>query len=270
MAFDTNRGREFVRSIDLSGTPRGITTARSTRGDILDPDSIHTDGEVFDKAKTQAQIVGAGVFSFAPGVAAEVRQGVSDSVLLAQLLANKGVSAEEKPLEWFRAYFDVLQKVGWIVQESTWTDYTAQGTAVEVHDKILEVMTAVLGASAAAIAVITATVHALSGMNPNSPWMTLFNRESQKARLARFQIGLVEKEENSEISLSLLACLIEAHSDITQVFFFKFKNSGATFRANSGNLFIDRTHLNDPDMSRIIREKIRAYQTNYLSSILDL
>jgi len=268
MAFDTHRGREFVRSIDLSGTPRGITTTRSTRGDILEPDSVQAAGKVFDKAKTQAQIVGAGVFSFAQGVTSEVRQGISDSALLAQLLANKKVSAEENPLGWFTTYFDVLQKVGWIVQESTWTDYTAQGAAVEVHDKILEVMTAALGPSAAAIAVITATMHALSGMNPSSPWISLFNRESQKARLARFQIGLLEKEENSDVSISLLACLIEAHTDITQVLFFKFKNAGATFRANSGKVFINPTYLNDLGPS--IREKIHAYQTNYLSSILDL
>jgi hypothetical protein len=268
MAFDAHRGREFVRSIDLSGTPGEIVTTRSTGVDILEPDSFQGAGEVFDKAKMQAQVVGAGLFSFAQGVTAETRQGISDSALLAQLVANKKVSAEENPLEWFAAYFDVLQKVGWTVQESTWTDYTAQGTAVEVHDKILEVMTAVLGPSAAAIAVITATIHALSGMNPNSAWMTLFNRESQKARLARFQIGLVEKEENSDIFVSLLACLIEAHNDITQVLFFKFKNAGATFRANSGKVSINRTSLNDLGPS--IRDKIHAYQTNYLSSILDL
>jgi hypothetical protein len=268
MAFDTRRGIEFVRSIDLSGTPYRVSTTSSTRGDILDPESLQPTGEVFDKAKTQAQVVGAGVFSFAQGVTAEVRQGISDSALLAQLQANKKVSAEKNPLEWFAAYFAVLQQVGWIVQESTWTDYTAEGTAVEVHDKILEVMTAVLGPSAAALAVITATVHALSGMNPNSSWMSLFNRESQKARLARFQIGLVEKEENSDVFVSLLACLIEAHSDVTQVLFFKFKNAGATFRANSGKVSVDRASISR--MGPTIREKIKAYQTNYLSSILDL
>ena len=105
-------------------------------------------------------------------------------------------------------------------------------------------------------------------MNANSPWMTLFNRESQKARLARFQIGLVEKEEGSDVFVSLLACLIEAHSDITQVLFFKFKNAGATFRANSGKVSVDRTSISR--MGPTIREKINAYQTNYLSSILDL
>jgi hypothetical protein len=268
MAFDTVEAREFVRSIDLSGTPLGMDTTRATRGDILESDFVQTAGEVFDKAKTQAQVVGAGVFSFARGVTADARQGISDSALLAQLVANKKVSAEEKPLEWFAAYFDVLQKIGWTIQESTWSDYTAQGKAVEVHDKILEVMTAVLGPSAAALAIVAATVNALKGMDPSSSWMRLFNRESQKARLARFQIGLVEKNENSDVFVSLLACLIEAHSDITQVLFFKFKNAGATFRANSGKVSINRVSLNDLIPS--IREKIHSYQTNYLSSILDL
>ena len=83
MKFDTIRATEFVKSIDLSGTPRGI----------LPQDAATDAGEVFDKAKSQAQVVGSGVFSFAQGVTAEVRQAISDSALLAQLVANKQVSA---------------------------------------------------------------------------------------------------------------------------------------------------------------------------------
>jgi|HubBroStandDraft_6_1064221.scaffolds.fasta_scaffold233667_2 hypothetical protein len=268
MAFDSLRAIEFVRSIDLTGTPLGTSTARATgTRDILEPAALDAGG-VFDKAKAQAQVVGAGVFSFAQGVTPEVRQAISDSALLAQLHANKSVSAQNQPLEWFAAYFDVLQKIGWIVQESTWNDYTAKGAAVEVHAKILEVMTAALGPSAAALAVIGATIDALKGMNPRSPWMTIFNRESQKARIARFQIGLVEHEENSDVVVSLLACLIEAHNDITQVLFFKFKNAGATFRANSGKVSINRPRLSE--LSPFIVDQIRAYQTNYLSTILNL
>jgi hypothetical protein len=256
MAFDSLRAIEFVRSIDLTGTPLGTSTARATgTRDILEPAALDAGG-VFDEAKAQAQVVGAGVFSFAQGVTPEVRQAISDSALLAQLLANKNVCAQDQPLEWFAAYFDVLQKIGWIVQESTWNDYTAKGAAVEVHAKILEVMTAALGPSAAALAVIGATIDALKGMNPQSPWMTIFSRESQKARIARFQIGLVE------------ACLIEAHNDITQVLFFKFKNAGATFRANSGKVSINRPRLSE--LSPFIVDQIRAYQTNYLSTILNL
>jgi hypothetical protein len=34
-------------------------------------------------------------------------------------------------------------------------------------------------------------------MNPNGPWITLFNRESQKATISRFQVGLVETKFSS-------------------------------------------------------------------------
>jgi len=258
MEFDTNRAAEFVKSIDLSGTPRGI----------LRQDAATEAGEVFDQAKSQAQVVGSGVFSFAQGVTTEVREAISDSALLAQLVANKQVSPDEQPLNWFAAYSKVLQSVGWTLQEGGWTDYTAKGTAVEVNEKILEVMTVALGPAPAALAIVTATISALKAMNANSPWITIFSRESQKAKIARFQIGLVEKEETSDVFVSLLACLIEAHNNITQVLFFKFKDAGASFRANTGKVSINRQAITQLGPS--IRTKIRDYQADYLSTVLSV
>jgi hypothetical protein len=258
MEFDIGQAKTFVKSVDLAGTPRGIL-----------PQGAATEAsEVFDKAKTQAQVVGSGVFSFAQGVTAEVREAISDSALLAQLVANKKVKAEQAPLDWFIAYSDVLQNLGWTVQEGGWSDYTAKGTAVEVHEKVIEVMTAALSPSAAALTIVTATMNALKAMDPNSSWITIFSRETQKAKIARFQVGLVEKEENSDVFVSLLACLIEAENNITQVLFFKFKNARASFKADSTKVSINRAALTD--LGPAIRNKIRAYQTDYLSSIQDI
>jgi len=195
MAFDNARAKEFVNLVDLAGTPRGI----------ISQDAATEAGEIFDQAKNQAQVVGSGLFSFAQGVDATVREAISDSALLAQLVANKRTSAETAPLEWFKAYSEVLQNVGWTLQETTWTDHSAKGNAVEVHEKILEVVAIALGPAPAALAIITSTVTALKGMNPDSSWLTIFNRESQKAKIARFQIGLVEKQEAGDVFVSLLA-----------------------------------------------------------------
>jgi hypothetical protein len=258
MRFDTNRATKFIKSIDLSGTPRGI----------LRQDATADADEVFDKSKSQAQVVGSGIFSFAQGVTADVREAISDSALLAQLVANKQASSDAHPLDWFAAYSKVLQNVGWTIQESGWTDYTARGTAVEVNEKIIEVMTVALGPAPAALAIVTATITALKAMNANSPWITIFSRESQKARISRFQIGLVEKDDDSDVFVSLLACLIEADNNITQVLFFKFRNAGASFKANSGKVSINRSALTDLGPS--IRSKIRAYQTDYLSTVLTI
>lgn len=258
MGFDRALAKDFIKAIDLAGTPRGI----------LPMDAATETGEVFDKAKTQAQVVASGLFSFAQGVDAEVREAISDSALLAQLVANKRFPADQSPLEWFRAYGEVLQNVGWTLQVKDWADYTASGKAVEVHEKILEVMTVALGPVPAALAIIAASVNALKAMNPNSSWMTIFSRESQKAKIGRFQVGFVDKDPAGEAFVSLLACLIEAESAITQILFFKFKSAKASFKANSGKVSINRAAL--VDLGPAIRNKIRAYQTDYLGKILDL
>jgi hypothetical protein len=258
MALDIEQARVFVKSVDLSGTPRSM----------LSQDAATEAGEVFDQAKNQAQVVGSGVFSFAQGVDTDVREAISDSALLAQLVANKRAVFEEAPLDWFRRYSDVLQNVGWTLQGGSWSDYSADGTAVEVNEKIIEVMTVALGPSPAALAIITSTVNALKAMQPDSSWLTIFRRESQKGKLARFQIGLVEKDAASDVFVSLLACLIEAQNSITQVLFFKWKQADASFRANGAKVSIDRAALGA--LGPTIRTKIRAYQADYLSNIRDL
>jgi hypothetical protein len=258
MAFKLDVAKQYVSSIDLSGVPRGLV-----------PMSAATEAsEVFDKAKTQAQVVGSGVFSFAQGVDATVREAISDSALLAQLSANKRVDFEEKPREWFKAYSEVLENVGWTLQESGWTNYPASGTGVEVNEQIVAVMTAVLGPAPTALAIITATVNALKAMKSGSSWFTIFNHESQKAKIARFQIGLVEQKDDAGVFVALLACLIEAQTDLTQVLFFKYSTSSATFSANNSKVSINRAALTD--LGPTIRTKIRAYQADYLGSIKDL
>jgi hypothetical protein len=258
MAFDKQQAISYIKSVDLTGTHRNIRSQ----------DAATEAGEIFDQAKAQAQVVGAGVFSFEVGIDAAVREAISDSALLAQLVANKKAAVDTAPLEWFRAYADVLQNLGWVLQEGGWSDYSAQGTAAEVHEKIVEVMAVALGPAPAALALIKVTAGALKAMAPDSPWLTLFNRESKKARLARFQIGLVNTGANDDVFVSLLACLIEARSDLTQVLFFKFRDASASFKADLQKLSINRRALTD--LGPAIRTKIRAYQADYLSSIKDL
>jgi hypothetical protein len=258
MAFNKEQATEFIKSIDLTGVPRGIVSM----------DAGAETGAVFEKAKDQAQVVGSNLFSFAQGVDAGVREAISDSALLAQLVANKRFSAGEQTIEWYQSYSEVLQNIGWILQEGGWTDYTASGKAAEVHEKILEVLAVALGPAPAALAIITATVNALKGMQPGSSWLTIFSRESQKAKIARFQIGLVEREEAGDVFVSLLACLIEAKNTITQVLFFKFKAAQATFKADTAKVSINRASLTD--LGPAIRSKVRAYQADYVSSILDI
>lgn len=258
MSFDVATARAYINAVNLAGIPRGITPMR--------PEDEAA--AVFDQAKKQVQAVGSGVFAFEQGVTADVREAISDSALLAQLVASKKVPVEQDPLGWFRAYSEVLQNVGWTLHEGGWVDYSTTGKTAEVHEKILEVATAALAPSVTALALLTATVNALKGMDPKSGWLKIFSRESQKAKLARFQIGLVSTEEKGDIFVSLLACVIEAESNITQVLVFRFRDAKAKFQANGAKVSINRASI--AGLGDAIRAKTRAYQQDYLSGILSL
>jgi hypothetical protein len=258
MAFELQAATDFVKSVDLAGVPRGI----------LSQTAATEAGEVFDAAKKQTQLVGSGVFSFAQGVDAAVRESISDSALLAQLVANKRAGFDKKPQEWFEEYSKVLTNVGWTVQEAGWTTYPVSGTGFEANEKLIEVMAAVLAPAAGAVSIITSTMNALKAMEPDGSWFTIFSREAQKAKIARFQVGLVGKDEDDEVFVSLVACLIEAQHQITQVLFFKFRQSEASFSANNVKVSINRAALSD--LGPAIRTKVRAYQADYVSSIKDL
>ena len=258
MTIDLARAKSYVQSLDLRGTPRSL----------LSMDAATEAGAVFDKAKNQAQVVGSGVFSFEQGVDAQVREAISDSALLAQLHANKQVKFEDDPERWFKIYGEVLAHVGWTVQDQGWNDYSADGTQAEVHEKIVDLLSVTLSGSATALTVITATIKALKGMAPNSPWLTIFSREVQKANMARFQIGLVSTDQHGDVFVSLVACIISANSSITQVLFFKWRNANARLKADTMKVSINRPSLTE--LGPTIRNKIRAYQADYLSSIKDI
>ncbi len=260
MAFDIAKAKQFVQSVDLRGTPRNTSAVAQ--------DPTAEAGTIFDKAKDQAQTVGSGLFSFAKGVTDDVREAISNSALFAQLIANKQASADADLKAWFAAYDAALQNVGWTLQDGGWNNYSTGGTAVEVHEQLLTVLTAALGPAPAALAIITATVNALKAMNTSSPWLTLFDHQSQKAKIARFQIGLVNIDENADVFVTLLMCLIEASSDITQVLFFKFRDARASFEANTSTVSVNRDSM--IGLGPAIRAKVLAYQASYVSSIKDL
>jgi hypothetical protein len=249
---------DYISSVDLTGTPRPLVDRGA---------DFEGDAQVYDEARKQARVVGSGVFSFAPGVNAATRVAISDALLLAQLVANTQGDAADQPVVWFAEQAKVLQKLGWITADGGWTDYTTAGLAADVHHEILAVLAAVLGPAPAALAIITATVEALEAMDPSSPRIRIFSRESQKANIARFQLGAVEASGDT-VSMSMLACLIEASSSITQVLFFKLGEAKASFKANHTRVSTTGGALRQ--LHPKIRAKIDVYQDAYLSSIVNL
>lgn len=248
--------RRFIDRIQLPPTP---ARKRSTASLGFETEIVH------DSSKDASLVVGSSILSFVKGVTAERREAIVNSSLLAQLAANRAVPDSTKMGDWFKVYFGTLQRIGWVIQGMSMTDYGAKDDNVEAHEAILTVAASLLGTAPAALALVNTTLKALKEMNKDSPWITLFSRQSQHAHTAHFQVGLAEEDAAGQFWVYLMALEIKARSMITQVLFFKFRHNEATMRHHAGRVSINSSVL--AKVGEEIKTKIVQYASDYIKAL---
>jgi len=196
----------------------------------------------FDDA-TQAVVIGAQIAQFSPALAAPVRSAVADSLLIAQLAANKAADHTQDVMAWFRKYNEVLQNLGWIVGDLVFREEQVRDTDAGVHTAIVPVVTAMLGPGAAALSLVLPVLNGLQEMNAGSKWITVFNRASQHARGAKFQLSQVDADDQGDPVISTLCFGFLAEHTLTQVLFFKFADDRVSMKSGHGRLSMNRERL---------------------------
>jgi hypothetical protein len=257
MPLVSTKAHDYIESVKITA-PRPLLTQGP--GEAT--------GEMFKTTEQQAQLVGSALFSFETGVDAAVRQAISDSALLAQLVANQTVKFEDDAIKWFDTYSDVLLNLGWVLEGKSWVDQKSNGKAAEVHEQIIAVLGAVLGPVGTALSITTAAFNALKAMDPKSSWITLFSRETAQAKIAKFQVGLVETGPQSDVLVRLLACLIVSDIEVTGVLLFKWKTAHAKLTAKDIKVTVDRAGLDE--LATQVHKKVAAWRDSYVSSVLPL
>jgi len=200
-------------------------------------------------------------------VTAERRQAIVNSSLLAQLVAKKKVGDSSKVYDWYDAYFDVLANIGWVVQDRNFAEYREAARDFDAHKAMISVATALLGAAPAALALVKTTLEALQSMGADTPWMTLFDRESRQAKTARFQISLAEQETDGQFFVTLMAFGLEAKASVTQVLFFRTRASEATLRHYSGRVTINTQVLDS--VKDAIATKLAGHAADFVRKLPD-
>jgi hypothetical protein len=254
--------REYVKAVALPEPPRRFEVSRGV---------AQAPASVFDAAKDQATVVGSDVISFVKGVTPEQRNDIVNASLLAQLVASKkvaGPTALPDVVRWYEEYFDVLSHIGFVIQDKGFANYEEKSQDFEAHKAILELAAVLLAGAPGALAVLKATLGALEKMAGDSPWITLYNRESRSGNTARFQVSLVDQDENALFLVSLIAFGLEAKSKVTQVLFFKFKKNEVKLQHRSGKVTINAQVL--ASVREQIAQKLIPFTIDYVASLPDL
>jgi hypothetical protein len=246
---------DFVRETTLPAVPEGLESAGPVDFGL-------------SQAKDQASIVGSDVISFVSGVTAEQRQDLINSALLAQLVAKVQVPDGTKVYDWYKSYFEVLKQIGWVIQIEQFATYAAASDGFEANEAIIGLATTLLGAAPGALAIVKATLDSLKNLGANSPWLTIFNRESQTGETARFQVTVAQPDGQGQFLVNLMAFGLQARSALTQVLFFKFRSNDVVLKHFSGAVSIDSQVLGA--VRDTIRQKLADHVKAYVRTLPDL
>ena len=198
----------------------------------------------------------------------ERRRDIVNSALLAQLVANKRVPDATRVFDWYDAYFEALSNIGWVIQTRQFVQHVEQSDRFEAHEAILAVAATLLGSAATSLQVVKATLDALKSLKQNSPWITLFHRESQRASTARFQVTLAEEAPAGQFLVTLMAFGLNAKGTLTQVLFFKFQSNDVELKHASGSVTINEQVI--MAVRDDIAGKLVGYAQNYIRTLPDL
>jgi hypothetical protein len=222
------------------------------------------DQSPFDAAKQQAAVVGSDVVSFVPEITPEQRQDIVNTSLLAQLAANKKVPDPQDLdgiLAWYTAYFHAMTSMGFALQGEGFAEYAESSDTFEANEAIIEIAKTALAGAPAALPLVIKTLESLKSLSQDSPWITVFHRESRNGNTARFQVSVA----NTASTLNVMAFGIRAHASITQVLFFKFKKSDTTLQHNSSTLTIDPIVL--AGIRDAVVQKITTFSKDFVAGL---
>lgn len=248
---------EFVRSADLP-THRPRTFATEYEGGTAKPPDF--------SAPKLAVTIGSQIASFSEGIGAPQREAISNAFLFAQQVADQKIEDDPSATSslWYATYVDVLSRIGWTREEDSHSLRKISGASARVHDAIIPVVTAALGPTAAASAVVVQVLEGLSSIDEDRPWIVLFNRSSQRAHAAQFQVSHVDMD-GATPRIRLVAFELDAERDLSQVLFFRFSNDRAKLRHFETKASVDEPTFSE--VAPILRERLAERARDFILSI---
>jgi len=253
MAFDLEHAKQFLKTASLPDKPELLSVAPGMGMPTLEP------------AKQQALVVGSNVVSFTTGVDADVKQAITDSSLFAQLAAAKAVGTNTDPLVFFDAYFANLGTLGWQILHKETAELSSDEDAFDVHEAIIGVITSFLSPIAGAAAAVLVVLEGLHKMDTNTPFITLFNKQSHHGEIGRFQFTYVYPDPEHGLMAEAMAFSLKADTELTQVLFFKLHKGKTSLRRSTGSLSIDANAMKA--LQPQLAAKMNDYRKLYIAGV---
>jgi hypothetical protein len=243
---------KYIESLELAEPSPEIRGLQSRRTPAPEP----TDGE--------AGYVDAGALvSFVAGISPLHKSDVLNSVLLAQLAADKLFNRESATKDWYGKFVEVLTNVGWVAQNFGFKELKSAGTNFEVNKLVVEMLAAISsGPALSAISLTLSTLKALAEKQ-DSKWK-VYSSQSYNGKEGNFQIGCAAAVDGVPV-MSFGAFTLSSSQSSDQYLWFNFSSSSSNFWYST-----QATSLAEDIYSQVRELVIKKLGVNAATYILDL
>lgn len=198
--------------------------------------------------------------SFVAGVSKQRQDDVLNSLLLAQRAASKAFPNDSDIVDWYKKYFEVLDRVGWVFENREFETFNSASNLFEIEKTILEILGAALTGNQ--LGALKAAINAFKSLGDDDKRFLAFEKNTHTLQKGSFQMG-VATEENDTLSISASAFILNTSNRITKILFFnsdkdatelKFHHSKATLNDNVFAMARDTIKQKLGDVSLFVAE----------------
>jgi hypothetical protein len=243
----------FVRRIEVPPAPPVLSHVRAlVEGSDGPKDDVK-----------QGFVVGGGAAAFTPGFKATEKNDVLNSMVLAQLAANKVADRENQTEAWYAKYREVMENIGWAIQNFQFSEFNAAASDFSADQVILQVMSAI--GTGDEIAAGVAVINALKSLSDGDGRLVLFDTNSHEAHNGNFQVTVATKDENQNTVVKMGAFFFKSTDTVTRFLWFKF-NSVSTHFWQAGEAITLDTDIYAAVRATIV-EKLGVNAQNYVKNL---
>lgn len=208
-------------------------------------------------------VTGSNLIQFGSDTNPDIRSSVTLCLLAAQRVATTD-AAVATPQQWIDRHNMVLTNLGWQISGGGYVMSQFSSINVAVNEAIIPFLTAAFGGAVTAGALILTALKQLKEMDKNSPWISLFDRESRHFDVTEYQFSVAQVI-GTQVLLKLASARFNASFGRTQVLFVKIKKETASFESASANATTDSDLL--VELNDGLKTKLAGFAKSYIQSL---
>lgn len=217
------------------------------------------------ESAAQAVTIGSQIVEFDAKVPRPIRPAISNGLLLGQLAADKSTAGNPDPAVYFTAFNSVMKRIGWQSTFSELNEQTISHENATLHKAIIPVVAAIFGPGAAAASIIITVLKGLESMDQDAPWITVFERKSNKVKAANFGLSFVDGAADGSANLKTAYFSLQAAQMLTQILFFKFTSSDAKIKSGQSKMSLSAQTISISQAA--LQEKIGPFVVDNIKNI---